>query len=765
VPQRIETTHVGSLIRPPELAEILDAKEHGRAYDEARFESVLRGAVLEVVRQQVEVGVDIVSDGEFGKSISWSRYVRERLGGFETRADEPGTPLVVAPGTDKRLFPEFYAEYESTQGLVGTLGNWVCTGPVDYVGHEALGRDIENLKAAIDAVGVTDAFLPVVAPASVVPWRRDEYYASEEEFVFAVAEALAEEYRTIVDAGLIVQIDDAYLATMYDTMVPPASMDEYRAWAELRTEALIRALEGIPPERSRYHVCWGSWNAPHVGDVALEDIVDLILRVPVGAYALEQANPRHEHEWRVWERVRLPDGRKLIPGVISHATNVVEHPELVAERLVRLAKLVGPDNVVAGTDCGFAQGPLVRRVHPSIMWAKLRALADGARLASSQLWGPGSAAKKRMTSELLLVGSIPLRTVGEVFDACEPIAPFLSSVPDGEVGGRRFWTPYLPLRTFSEHPDLIELSRPAWAAFLEDERRELPDDGDVNEHWPFRIKPGVTELDLGSLHYAGPAIDAYAELRKRRDRGALPADLSFQVGIPSTDSVIEDYFPDQSDWRLAKEAYRVSASREIDEMLAAIPAEDLVVQWDLAVEPVNIELGANPWLSGASGKLDAGATLDDRFAHHMVSINQLWQGVPEPVRLGYHWCYGTWGGWPMTELRDLGLCVRLANAVVAGAGRTVDYIHMPVIADPDEQFFAPLADLNIGSARLYLGLIHPGDSDPGPFDRRVALAQRYVGDFGIAGVCGFGRFRDTEVESIFRSHLACARRLRELNAA
>jgi 5-methyltetrahydropteroyltriglutamate--homocysteine methyltransferase len=225
----------------------------------------------------------------------------------------------------------------------------------------------------------------VVAPASVVPVRHDEHYATERDYVFAVASALNVEYRTIIDAGLMVQVDDAWLASMYDTMVPPASLEDYRAWATLRVDALVHALDGVPPERSRYHVCWGSWNAPHVGDVPLSAIVDLILQVPVGAYALEQANPRHEHEWQVWENVTLPEGRKLIPGVVSHATNVVEHPELVAHRLVRLAALVGPDNVVAGTDCGFAQGPFVRRVHPSIMWAKLQALVEGAELASRRL--------------------------------------------------------------------------------------------------------------------------------------------------------------------------------------------------------------------------------------------------------------------------------------------------------------------------------------------------------------------------------------------
>ena len=207
-----------------------------------------------------------------------------------------------------------------------------------------------------------------------------------------MADALNTEYRAIVDAGLAVQIDDAYLPSMYDTMGSPEDMSAYRAWAELRLEALNRALEGIPEERSRYHVCWGSWNAPHVGDVALRDIVDLILRVRVGGYSVEQANPRHEHEWRVWEDVALPEGRRLLPGVISHATNVVEHPELVAERLTRLAGLVGAENVVGSTDCGFAQGPFVRRVHPSIMWAKLRSLSEGARIAKAELWGRKTAA-------------------------------------------------------------------------------------------------------------------------------------------------------------------------------------------------------------------------------------------------------------------------------------------------------------------------------------------------------------------------------------
>jgi 5-methyltetrahydropteroyltriglutamate--homocysteine methyltransferase len=228
--------------------------------------------------------------------------------------------------------------------------------------------------------------MPLVAPASVVPQRQDEFYKTEEEALFAIADALREEYKTVVDAGLIAQIDDAFLAATYDVMVPPKTLEEYRRWAELRVEALNHALKGLPAERTRYHLCWGSWNGPHTNDVPLKDIVDLVLRVKAGGYSLEMANPRHEHEWRVWESVRLPEGRKLVPGLISHSTNVVEHPELVAERIVRLANLVGRENVIASTDCGFAQGPFARRVHPSIMWAKLAALAEGARIATKALW-------------------------------------------------------------------------------------------------------------------------------------------------------------------------------------------------------------------------------------------------------------------------------------------------------------------------------------------------------------------------------------------
>jgi 5-methyltetrahydropteroyltriglutamate--homocysteine methyltransferase len=388
---RILTTHVGSLVRPDALLEFIRKQQDGEPYDVAAYEECLKRSVADVVKKQAEVGIDIVSDGEYGKTISWSRYILDRLSGFEERHDQtPGFRSVVA-GKDRRDFAEFYAEYEGTYGFVGMgkafkTGSWFITGPIKYTGQALIQRDIADVKQAIGDTKVVDAFLPLVAPASVVPQRTDEFYKSEEEALFAIADALREEYRAVVDAGLIAQIDDAFLASVYDVMVPPKTLAEYRKWAEVRVEALNHALKGIPRERTRYHLCWGSWNGPHTNDVPLKEIVDLVLRVNVGGYSLEMANPRHEHEWRVWESVKLPAGKQLLPGLISHATNIVEHPELVAERIVRLAKLVGRGNVIASTDCGFAQGPFARRVHPQIMWAKLGALAEGARIATKQLW-------------------------------------------------------------------------------------------------------------------------------------------------------------------------------------------------------------------------------------------------------------------------------------------------------------------------------------------------------------------------------------------
>ncbi len=394
---RILTTHVGSLIRPPKLIEFFRSIEADQAYDKAAFEACLTESIAEVVRQQVDAGVDIVSDGEFSKGGNWAFYVHKRLSGLTTRpisAAEAADPLAsVGGGQDRKAFPEFYAEYDQATGLTKRLGNrFVVSGPVRYVGEAQLKRDIANLKAGAAAANAVGAFLPVVAPASAIPAAKLEHYKDEESYLAALAAALRHEYRAIVDAGLFVQVDDAFLPYMHEKMVPPMNLGDYRKWAQKYIDALNIALDGIPQEKTRYHICWGSWNGPHAFDVPMKDIIDLILQVRVGHYSFEAANPRHEHEWTVWRDVKLPAGRKLIPGVISHATNIVEHPELVAQRLVRLANIVGRENVMAGTDCGFAQSPFARRVHPTIMWAKLRALADGARLATAQLWGRRSAA-------------------------------------------------------------------------------------------------------------------------------------------------------------------------------------------------------------------------------------------------------------------------------------------------------------------------------------------------------------------------------------
>jgi 5-methyltetrahydropteroyltriglutamate--homocysteine methyltransferase len=397
---RILTTHVGSLIRPPRLIEFWRLIEDGKAYDETAFAACLTESVAEVVRQQAETGIDIVSDGEFAKGLNWAFYIFKRLSGIAVR---PATPEELADpmssmggGRDHQAFPEFYAEYNAAFGLAKRLGNRVIVnGPLQYA-NQQVQRDIENLEAGVATAKARHpslaGFLPVVAPASALPGAKLEYYKDEDSYLAALADALHQEYQAIVDAGLYVQIDDAFLPYMYERMVPPLSKAAYRRWAELRIDALNRALAGIPEERSRYHICWGSWNGPHAFDVPLKEIIDLILKVRVGHYSFEAANPRHAHEWRVWETVKLAPGKVLIPGVISHATNIVEHPELVAERIVRLAKIVGRENVMGGTDCGFAQSPFARRVHPSIMWAKLQSLVEGARIATATLWGKRAAA-------------------------------------------------------------------------------------------------------------------------------------------------------------------------------------------------------------------------------------------------------------------------------------------------------------------------------------------------------------------------------------
>jgi 5-methyltetrahydropteroyltriglutamate--homocysteine methyltransferase len=403
---RILATHTGSLIRPPELLAFLAAKDRGQPYDEDAYEKTLKEAVAETVRRQAEAGIDIVNDGEMGKA-NWIIYLYERVSGLEPRAVPVEGGSVLPPSRDRQAFPGFYAEHDAefekaARDSLGAVEDedaeaapegkiWVCTGPIKY-DTTLLERDIANLKDALEGVDVTDAFLPVVAPASAY-WLENEYYDSEEEFVFGLADALHEEYKAIVDAGLFVQVDDAVLMHEADSIMSlGGSWEDYRKWAELRVDALNRALRGLPEERIRYHICWGSWHGPHAYDPPLKDVIDLVLRVNAGYYAMEQSNARHEHEWKVWEDVKLPEGRKLIPGVVTHHTNAVEHPDLVAQRLTRLAELVGRENVLAGTDCGFAQGAFIRRVHPEIQWAKLAALSEGAGIATRQLWGAKAAA-------------------------------------------------------------------------------------------------------------------------------------------------------------------------------------------------------------------------------------------------------------------------------------------------------------------------------------------------------------------------------------
>ena len=378
--ERILTTHVGSIVRPQAMLDLASFRS-GPPKDPREYDKVVREAVFEVVRRQVAAGIDIVNDGEYGKS-SWANYVLERISGFETRPGKP-SPLVWL-GRDRERFPELVEkEFGSTPG---SFMSYVCTHPIEYRKFADIQRDAANLEAAIAGGGATEGFLTVVAPASAVFNGVNEFYGNEREYIFALAEALRQEYLQVVNAGFVVQVDDAVLANMYDHLVRQ-SPQEYRKWAELRVEALNHALRDIPPEKVRYHVCFGSWHLPHTSDAPLEEIADLILQVRAGAYSLEAANPRHEHEWRVWQKVKLPPGKILIPGVITHHIITVEHPQVIADRIVRYAKIVGRENVIAGADCGFAQVDHLQRVHPSVMWAKFEALAAGARLATQELWG------------------------------------------------------------------------------------------------------------------------------------------------------------------------------------------------------------------------------------------------------------------------------------------------------------------------------------------------------------------------------------------
>jgi 5-methyltetrahydropteroyltriglutamate--homocysteine methyltransferase len=382
---RILTTHVGSLPRPEDLRALVHKKAKGEALDEAAFAARVRSAVGETVRRQCEAGIDIVADGEQGR-VGFIPYVNERLAGIEPdRAAQPANYWWES--REYKAFPEFYAWTASLPGTAGQTGRtrWACTGPVSYKGHAALQRDIDNLKAALQGQRYEEAFMPAVSPSNLANWNRNEHYKTEEEYLYALADALREEYRAIIDAGLVLQVDDPLLASYY-VMHPEASVEDCRKWAAGRVEVLNHALRGLPPDRIRYHTCYSINIGPRVHDMELRHLIDIMLRVNAGAYSFEAANPRHEHEWKVWAEVKLPEGKSVIPGVITHSSNIVEHPEAIAERIGRFAEAVGRENVIAGADCGFASFASTCEVHPSVVWVKLQALAEGARLASRELW-------------------------------------------------------------------------------------------------------------------------------------------------------------------------------------------------------------------------------------------------------------------------------------------------------------------------------------------------------------------------------------------
>ncbi len=402
--ERILTSHVGSLPRPDRLIALNNRRARGGQVDEAGYQQELRNAVIDVVRRQQEVGIDLVTDGEYGHSMGhdydygpWWTYVFQRLSGLElveqalwmlpqTReTPEPGEVVLAtfAERRDWELFHDAYMDPHSGAALpdVG-LGEAspVCRGPITYQGQEGVARDIANLKAGLEAAGIDEGWMNSVAPASCARFG-NEYYSTDEEFLYACADAMREEYAAIIDAGLILQLDDPAIAENWDQVNPEPSVEAYQRWTMARIEALNHAIRGLPQDRIRFHLCWGSWHGPHTTDIPMADIVEVMLAVNAGAYSFEAANVRHEHEWRVWQDVKLPDGKVLLPGIVSHATNVIEHPELVADRIVRWAEVVGRENVIASTDCGLGG-----RVHPQIAWAKLEALSQGAALASKRLW-------------------------------------------------------------------------------------------------------------------------------------------------------------------------------------------------------------------------------------------------------------------------------------------------------------------------------------------------------------------------------------------
>ena len=390
---RILTTHVGSMPRPESIRSLVRTRASGQQVDDTAFVVPVKAAVAEAVRQQAQVGIDVVSDGEMSKA-SFLAYTDERLTGFVTLArDNPDVPAAASGASwaqrintrhEWRAFREYYEEYLPRAMPPSTVPT-VCRAPITYKGQKLLEQDLATFKAALQGLSVQDAFVPAIAPA-MVGRGQNQFYKTDEEYVFAIAEALRTEYRAIVDAGFILQIDDPGLGETWDMMIPAPSLEDYRRMQARNIDALNHALAGIPEDRVRYHLCWGSWQGPHVHDLGLRDVVDLVLRVNAQAYSIEAATPRHSYEWRVWETVKLPAGKVLIPGVIAHTTAVVEHPETIAERITNFARLVGRERVMAGADCGFAQGALYARQHPTVMWAKFAALVEGARLASDRLW-------------------------------------------------------------------------------------------------------------------------------------------------------------------------------------------------------------------------------------------------------------------------------------------------------------------------------------------------------------------------------------------
>jgi 5-methyltetrahydropteroyltriglutamate--homocysteine methyltransferase len=379
---RILTTHCGSLPRPHDLLDLMKARLGKQAHDERAYEKRVARAVADAVRRQVEAGIDIVTDGEQSKP-GFFLYVNERLAGFEQR---PGLHVPFFDA-ERNAFPEYYKEYFARAMLGGSVAPivpMVCTGPVTYRGAEALARDIANLKAALQGANAAAAFMPAVAPSGA---GRNQYYKTEEEFFHAVADAMAQEYRAIVDAGLLVQVDDPFLSDIFSDLTLDQPARHKRA--AMYVEAVNHGLRGIPEEKIRFHTCYGINEGPRIHDAALKDVAQHMLKIKARYYSFEAANARHEHEYHLWETVKLPAGKVLIPGVITHASNIVEHPELIAERLTRFARMVGAENVIAGADCGFSsQASYKTEVHPTVMWAKFQAMAEGARLASRQ---PGPA--------------------------------------------------------------------------------------------------------------------------------------------------------------------------------------------------------------------------------------------------------------------------------------------------------------------------------------------------------------------------------------